>query len=228
MNGLLAYYTSQAFDLLELAAGAAALVAALLVFTGVHLTGKSMQALLQSAEQSRQSDTFFRTLFEHLPDPVVFKNRDELYQAANHAFQAFLGKANSDILGKKDADFFPRPQANAFLQTSELAIQQAVPQVQEQEVLGSSGRKWLQITHIPITNGDGTTSGVLVATQDITERKQLERELEERKLLLEALVDEKGQIIEQNRQAVEGMNSWLRFERLLASIAAYFIDADAC
>jgi diguanylate cyclase (GGDEF)-like protein/PAS domain S-box-containing protein len=227
LNGLLTYYTIETFNLLELAAGGVALAAAGLAFTAVQLTGKSMLGLQQSVEQSRRSDSFSRTLFEHLPNPVVFKNRDELYQAANHAFQTFLGKASADILGKKDADFFPRPQANAFLQTSELAIQQAIPQVQEQEVLGSSGRKWLQITHIPITNGDGTTSGVLVASQDITERKQLERELEERKLLLEALVDEKEQIIENNRQAVEGMNSWLRFERLLASIAAYFIDADA-
>ncbi len=129
--------------------GPLALVTALLAFAGVHLTGRYIQALQQSEEQSRRSDTFFRTLFEHLPNPVVFKNRDELYQAANRAFQSFLGKGSADILGKKDADFFPRPQANAFLQTSELAIQQAVPQVLEQEVLGSSGRKWLQITYIP-------------------------------------------------------------------------------
>ena len=228
LNGLLAYYTAEHIQFLpESLPGWRRWSTALLALTGVHLTGKYMQALLQSEAQSRQSDTFFRTLFEHLPNPVVFKNRDELYQAANHAFQTFMGKESADILGKKDADFFPRPQANALQQTSDLAIQQAVPQVLEQEVLGSSGRKWLQITHIPITNGDGTTSGVLVASQDITEQKLLERELEERKLLLGALVEEKGQIIEKNRQSSEEMIALLRFERLLASLAAYFIDADS-
>jgi diguanylate cyclase (GGDEF)-like protein/PAS domain S-box-containing protein len=227
LSGLLTYYTIDTFNPLELAAGSVALVAALLASTGVHLTGQRMQALRQSEGQSRQSDAFFRSLFEHLPNPIVFKDRDEQYQAANPAFQSFLGKDNAEILGKKDADFFPRPQANAFLQTSELAIQQAAPQVQEQEVIGSSGRKWLQIIYIPIANGDGTASGVLVASQDITERKQLERELEERKMLLGALVEEKQQVIEKNRQSIEEMNSMLRFERLLASFAAFFIDADA-
>ena len=227
LNGLLAYSTIETVDPLEAVLGPLALVTALLAFAGVHLIGRYIQALQQSEEQSRRSDTFFRTLFEHLPDPVVFKNRDELYQAANRAFQSFLGKESADILGKKDTDFFPRPQANAFLQTSELAIQQAVPQVLEQEVLGSSGRKWLQITYIPVINDDETTSGVLVASQDITEQKRLEGELEERKLLLYALVEEKQQLIEDNRQSIDEMNSLLGFERLLASFAAFFIDADA-
>lgn len=227
LNGLLTYYTIEKFNTLELVASLAALVAAALAFTGVHLTGRYVQSLLQSEGQSRQANAFFRAIFEHLPYPVVFKDRSELYQATNPAFQSFLGKEDADILGKKDADFFPRPQANAFLQAGELALEQAAPQVQEQEVLGSKGRKWLQITHIPMANGDGIASGVLVASQDITERKRLESELEERKLLLGALVDEKQQVLEQHRQSIEEMNSLLRFERLLASFAAFFIDADA-
>ncbi len=227
LNGLWANAAIEAFTVLELLAGLAALVCASLALAGIYLVGQRMQALTDSEGQSRQAGDFFRTIFEHLPNLVVFKDRETLYQAANPAFQTFLGKDDSDILGKKDSDFFPRPQANALLQTSELALQQSVPQVQEQELIGASGRIWLRITHIPISNGDGTATGVLVAGQDISERKQLERELEEKKLLLEALVEEKEQTGDKNRQSLEEMSFLLRFERLLASFAAYFIDADA-
>ncbi len=44
--------------------------------------------------------------------------------------------------------------------------------------------------------------------------------------MLDALVEEKQQLIEKNRQSIDEMNSLLRFERLLASFAAFFIDAD--
>ncbi len=109
-----------------------------------------------------------------------------------------------------------------------MAIQQAIPQVLEQEVLGSSGRKWLQITYIPVTNDDGTTSGVLVASQDITEQKRLERELEEQKTVARGAGGGKSSSLSKNnRQSIEEMNSLLRFERLLASFAAFFVDADA-
>ncbi len=226
LSGLLAYYTFIEINPLELVAGLVTLVTAALAFTGLHLTGRYIQSLQLSEGQSRQSNAFFRALFEHLPFPVVFKDRMEQYQAANPAFQALLGKTDAELLGKKDSDFFPRPQANAFQQTSEQALEQAAPQVLEQEVLGSRGRKWLQITHIPVSDGDRTASGVLVASQDISERKQLERELEERKLLLEALVEEKQQHAEKSQGTVTELASLLQFERLLASFAAFFIDAD--
>ena len=227
MDGLWANAVIDNFTGLGLIAGLAALVAASLAMTGIYLIGQRMQALEQSEGQSRQAGNFFRTIFEHLPDLVVFKDRDTLYRAANPAFQKFLGKENPEILGKKDADFFPRPQANALLSTSELAQKQARPQVQEQELIGASGRKWLRMIHIPISNGDETASGVLVAGHDISECKQLEKELEEKKLLLEALVDEKEQTSDKNRRSLEDLSSLLRFERLIASFAAYFIDADA-
>ena len=107
MNGLLTYFTTETFTPLEMAAGVLSLVVSLLAVAGVHLTGQHMQALLQSEGQSRQANTFFRAIFDHLPDPVVFKDREELYQAANPAFQSFLGKDSPDILGKKRYGFPP-------------------------------------------------------------------------------------------------------------------------
>jgi len=220
-------YTIETFSILDLVAGLLALVASGLALVGIHLTGAHILALTQSENQARQSKAFLQAIFDHLPDPVAVKDREALYRAANPAFQALLGKQSADILGKKDADFFPRPQAAALLHTDQQALQLSVPQVQEQELLGSHGRKWLQITHIPISNGDGTASSVLVTGKDIGERKRLEKELEQRNLLLGALVDEKQQAIEQNRHSIEELNTLLRFERLLASFAAFFIGSDA-
>ena len=87
LDGLWANAVIDNFTGLGLIAGLAALVAASLALTGIYLIGQRMQALEQSEGQSRQAGDFFRTIFEHLPDLVVFKDRDTLYRAANPAFQ---------------------------------------------------------------------------------------------------------------------------------------------
>jgi diguanylate cyclase (GGDEF)-like protein/PAS domain S-box-containing protein len=227
LSGGLAFrvFSSKESLAIDFLAGPAALVFSALTLAGIYFLGQRYQSLIQSIDQTHQKTRLLRLILDHLPNPVVLKDDQMVYQAANTSFEDFLGKEEAEILGRKDSDFFPRPQSNAFSLADELAIQNGVPQVQEQEVIGASGKRWMQFTRIPILN-DGATSSILVTSQDITERKQLERELEENKLLLQAVVDEKQEMLGENQKAIDKQDCLLRFEHLLASLAARFIDPD--
>jgi len=207
----------------DLAGGLTSLTFSVLIIVVVMRIKDWMHTLAQSEEQSRKEQELYRSIIENLPTPVVFKDREMVYRAVNPCFGTFLGKTELEMLGKKDSDFFPRPQANAFLRSDEQVLQLKMEQVDEQEVMGLSGKKWLELIRRPVPDNNGGVSGVLVFGRDITDRKRLEGQLNEQKYLIQNLASEKQQIVDTNRQALDFQKDLLNFARLLVSIAGHFI-----
>ncbi len=224
LMGVLAYRTwkrEAAWD--DLASGFAALVFSILIVVVVLRIKAWIEDLVETEKQSCKEQELYRSIIENLPTPVVFKDREMIYRAANPCYGTFLGKTELEMLGKKDSDFFPRPQANAFLRSDEQVLQQQIEQVDEQEVMGLSGKKWLELTRRPVSDNNGGISGVLVFGRDITDRKRLESQLDEQKFLIQNLSNEKQQILEDKRQTLGFQKDLLNFARLLVSISGHFI-----
>lgn len=224
---MLAYHTWQS-DLETqdyLVAGVAAFLAAILASTGVYFAMKHAQEQNQSEEDARIGQGFYQSILDHLPHPVVYKDASLVYRAANAAFKNFLGKTDNDIIGRTDADFFPHSQAGAMSRIDEQTLQQGNEQIDDREVIGTGGKTWLRMTHIPVMDEAGAYTGLLVSCLDITDRKQLERKLEENKAQIKTLTSEKQSLQEEQRLMLERQTALLRFERLLVSIATHFIDS---
>jgi len=224
LMGVFAYRVwNSAFAWEELVGGSAALIFSTLMLVVILRMKDRMRTMAQSEELSREEQRLYRTIIENLPSPVVFKDREMIYRAANPCYGNFLGKTELEMLGKKDSDFFPRPQANAFLRSDEQVLQQQVEQVDEQEVTGLTGKKWLELTRRPVPDHNGGVSGVLVFGRDITDRKRLEAQVDELKNLIQNLNQEKQKILDDKRQLLDYQKDLLNFARLLVSIAGHFI-----
>ncbi|OQY90963.1 MAG: hypothetical protein B6D39_07345 [Anaerolineae bacterium UTCFX2] len=197
-----------------------------LVSVGILKIGQRAQALLKLEVQAQAGYQELQNIIGLLPTPIAIKNVELTYQAANPAFETFLGRPQAEIIGRKAFDFFPRPQAAAFQSAEEQVLERGSFSVEEYELIGANGKRWFQITRTPIVDKKGEVTGLLISNQDISQRKQLEQEINEQKLLLNAVLEEREDILEKKRLELESLNSVMEFKRLLVTIASHFIGAN--
>ncbi|MDI6632224.1 MAG: PAS domain-containing protein, partial [Thermoanaerobacteraceae bacterium] len=116
-------------------------------------------------------------IFNATPDLLVLKDRHSVYQMINSAFCNFLQKSPEEIIGKTDFDLFPASEAEMYRRDDARIMETKRPQIQEEEVTGAAGKKWLYVAKTPVVDDSGEVIGVLCSVHDISQRKQAEEEL---------------------------------------------------
>lgn len=127
-------------------------------------------------------------VFASLPDLLVLKDRNFIYQAVNPAFCHFLAKDAADIIGKTDFDLFPEVEAERYRRDDVRVMASRIPQVRDEEVTGADGKRWLQVVKTPVLDERGQAVGILCTVRDICERKEMEEALRETTNTLQALI----------------------------------------
>jgi PAS domain S-box-containing protein len=140
----------------------------------------------RTLEQLRQSSAFIESVLEHLPNMVFVKDAKDLrFVRFNKAGEKLLGYSRAELLGKNDYDFFPKVAADFFTtKDRETLRSKQLTDIPEEPLQTKS--KDVRILHtkkIPICDSAGEPLYLLGISEDITERKQVER------ALLEARVD---------------------------------------
>jgi|GEM_PF-959239 len=156
------------------------LMASALVLISALILGSSYPSLLRSRRSLQKRDVFYHSILDHLPYPVVLKDCQFGYLVTSPAYNRFVGSENEDLIGLTDYDFFPAAQAEKFRRDEEEAMKSGVSKVQEEQVVGSQGPRWLRITRTPIFDADGNCTGILVSARDVTDRKNIELPLQQR------------------------------------------------
>jgi diguanylate cyclase (GGDEF)-like protein/PAS domain S-box-containing protein len=130
----------------------------------------------------RESRQMLQLVINNIPQRVFWKNTELFFLGCNEALCEDAGLTQPDqIVGKSDYDFSWKAQAEAYrrddletMQSGRAKINFEEPQHRE-----DGSEYWLRTSKIPLTNGEGQTIGILGLYEDITERKQLERKLEQ-------------------------------------------------
>jgi len=109
--------------------------------------------------------------------------------AANDKFLAMLGYTLEDVLGKHDLIFMDASEAqNADYQDFWAKLRGGEYQEAEYRRIGNDGREvWLQATYNPILDLNGRPYKIVKFAADITERKRLEADLDQKSKLLRKL-----------------------------------------
>jgi len=142
---------------------------------------QEMDERKQAEEVLRKSEGHLRTLVQTIPDLVWLKDTKSVYISCNPMFERFFGAREADIIGKTDYDFVDQELADFFVEHDRKAMAAGQPTSNEEWIAFADDghRALLETTKTPMYDAEGALIGVLGIGHDITERKQLEKQLQE-------------------------------------------------
>jgi len=120
-----------------------------------------------------------QTTLDTLPSPIFIKDRDGRYIACNRAFENYIGLTRAKIVGKTVFDVSPPELAVIYEKADRELMQRGGTQSYETNVRYADGTFHDVVFHKSVyLNAAGEADGISGTMLDITERKQLEQQLE--------------------------------------------------
>lgn len=134
----------------------------------------------KKAEQDLiNSEAFYHSLVEHLPQNILRKDLNERFTFANKRFCAMLGKPLEEIIGKTDFDFYPTHLAEKYQRDDRYVIRTGqIFETVEENQAPSGEKTYVNVIKTPIYDAKGQIIGIQGIFWDITERKRFEERLQ--------------------------------------------------
>ena len=155
----------------------------MLVGVWVNITRRKTAELKASEEKE-----LFRTLIEHVPNSIYFKNRESRFVLANTATAKKLGVPTpSDLIGKTDAYFFDKDMSE-ISRRDELQIMKTGKPIQGKlhlETWLDKGESWSLISKFPWYSRHGELKGIVGISSDVTRLVKMEQEARRTAIVME-------------------------------------------
>lgn len=153
--------------------------------------------LKQKEKELLNTNHFLDTIIDSLPLMLYVKNADTLsFDKVNRACSDFFGLSSQSMNGLTNLDVLPEDVAKALDETDARVLREGKP-VSEIEVIQTpdKGTRYIHATKLPMVDADGHQSYLLGISEDITELKLKEKQLEEALRLAEEATQAKSQFL---------------------------------
>jgi sigma-B regulation protein RsbU (phosphoserine phosphatase) len=121
-----------------------------------------------------------KTLMDHLPYSIYFKDLDSRFIAVSRALALAFGKMDpAEVIGKTDHDFFSTEHADGALADERKIIRTGKPLInyEEKETWPDRDDNWVSTTKVPWRDAQGQIIGTFGVSHDITEKKRAAEKL---------------------------------------------------
>ena len=165
-------------------------------------------------KELRDAHAFLDAIVENIPLMLFIKESDSLrFVRFNRAGEDLLGWPRQSLVGKNDFDFWPREQAEFFVQKDrETAKRGKVVEIDEEPIqTRHQGVRILRTKKVPILDSFGNPLYLLGISEDITERRRIEKErrlLAEVNVALAASLDYEQTLATVTELAVHSVADW--------------------
>jgi len=180
----------------------------------------------------------YESVFDHVQDALFLLDVDDdeavRFQRFNEREEAVTGKSTEEVRGKTPTEVFGDETGSELAANYRECIERQEPLVYEEELDLTDETTIWQTKLTPIVV-DGTVERIVGSGREITELKNRERELEQAKTRLQALLDEApdaiaihdadGDILEVNDQNVENLG-YTRDELLEMNVTDFEVGLD--
>ncbi|MGE4288952.1 MAG: PAS domain S-box protein [Salinivirgaceae bacterium] len=147
----------------------------------------------------RKSQSEFRMLAENSPDIITRYNKDLTYTYTNQTMERLTGIPVSHIIGSNNLELDLDPELISFLEEMHLEVFRTGRTLKfEFRIPIAIETKVFQAHMVPELSNEGTVVSVLNIARDITQIKQVERNLTEEKLNL----------IQENQMIAQKLREW--------------------
>src|SRR6185437_4361056 len=132
---------------------------------------------------SLNTNRFLESVLENIPNMVFVKDAKDLrFVLFNRAGEELLGYSQLDLIGKNDYDFFPKEQADYFIDKDRKTLSnKVIIDIPEEFIETKKGKRTLHTKKITITDDNNNPIYLLGISEDITEKKAEEKKLIEQK-----------------------------------------------
>ncbi|BCK87877.1 hypothetical protein MIZ01_1674 [Sideroxyarcus emersonii] len=156
---------------------------------------RDISASLHAKELLIASRDLLQSVMENTPVRVFWKDTELRYLGCNNAFAHDAGMSCSeDLIGKDDFQMGWRERAEFYRADDQQVIDSGMPKLgyEEPQITPDGRTIWLRTSKVPLRATDGRIFGLLGIYEDITERREVEKNLK----LFRALLDNSSDAIE--------------------------------
>lgn len=172
-------------------------------------------------KKNHQIKNLLKTVINTTDDLIFFKDCKLRYLGCNKSFERFIGKKESEIIGKDDFELFEEEVAKGFREKDLAVIKAKRILINEEWVLFETKKILLQTKKIPLQYKKNNKQGILGISRDITELHEIHEKLKE-----QAYHDELTNIFNRkafNERLKEKFDLYQRYNSIFC-IAMYDID----
>jgi PAS domain S-box-containing protein len=178
-------------------------------------TCTDIEQIKRIEQELKDANAFLDAIIENIPLMLFIKESQSLrFVRFNRAGEDLLGSPRQTFIGKTDYDFWPRSQAEFFVEKDRETLNggKVVDIAEEPIETRHQGVRFLHTKKVPIHDAEGHAIYLLGISEDITERSRIEKE---RQFLAEANV---------------ALSASLDYEETLATVAQLVVRdfADWC
>jgi len=137
----------------------------------------------------------WRRLFAASPDLLALKGTDLVYQAANPSYCRLLGRLEGEIVGRTDLDLLLPDEAAVVRQRDAQVISSGRPSVQDEQLTGAQGPRWLRVSRSPVHDQAGQCVGLCISARDVTEQRETEEALRFSEERYRAVMEDQTELI---------------------------------
>jgi diguanylate cyclase (GGDEF)-like protein/PAS domain S-box-containing protein len=157
-----------------------------------------------------------------IPAPIFFKDAERRYLGCNNAFEEFVGRTKSELIGKSVFELWDKNLAQVYYDADNALFKSGGEQIYEAQVTGADGTVRDVMFHKAVFfEKCEREGGVIGAMLDISERKRTEAEL-----LHRARTDELTGLENRHSLLDSLANAIKRAKRSNALLAALVVDLD--
>jgi PAS domain S-box-containing protein len=158
---------------------------------GIFILSADITARREARALLRMQKEELRVLVDLIPAMIWFKDTENRLLRVNRRVADALGKTVEEIEGRPCAEIYPNDAERLYADDLEV-IRSGEPKLGVVERIhdGQGRLRWMQTDRVPYRDEAGRIVGVVVASQDITERREAEEEFR----FQEALLRETGHI----------------------------------
>ena len=155
---------------------------------GILYCGTDATEQLATRKELENEKSVLQTLMDNMPDTIYFKDTNGRFTRINQAQAEALGvKSPEDAIGKTDFDFFAPEFATAAFQDEQKLLKSGKPILGKEEKVERAGGwfRWVSASKVPIHDENGTVTGLVGVSRDITEIHQTKEKLKQQNVQLD-------------------------------------------
>lgn len=177
-----------------------------LVWASAQAIRRTEQQRRQAHAALRESEAFYHSLVETLPQNILRKDQEGRFNFVNRQFCETSGRSFDEIVGQTDADLFPRALAEKY-RADDLRVMREghACEMVEEHVMPDGQTHYVQVIKIPLRDLDGQVNGIQAVFWDVSERWRSEARLKEQNEQLQQLAESERRTHEELKQAQSRM-----------------------